>query len=96
MKNHVVRQFDFPLVQAQKACDWCHLIIVNVKGYVCTFWQQWKGGENCKEDQNQGNSFLELFVSGAKAKGLGNVLSPENFIFLNEDFSTLRKVIYFT
>ena len=30
----------------------------------------WKGGENCQEDQNQGNSFLELFVSGAKAQGV--------------------------
>ena len=57
----------------------------------------WKGGENCQEDQNQGNSFLELFISGAKAQGVRKyVLSPENFIFLNEDFSTLRKVIYFT
>ena len=30
----------------------------------------WKGGENCQEDLNQGNSFLELFVSGAKAQGV--------------------------
>ena len=38
----------------------------------------WKGGENCQEDQNQGNSFLELFVSGAKAQGVRKCVISRN------------------